>query len=53
MKNKKTIIDIIAKANKISRKSEIAMHGKSINYGNITRNKKAYTRKIKHKVNYE
>lgn len=47
------IKDIIAKANSISRINEFEMHNKSINYAKITRNRKKYTRKIKHKIAYE
>lgn len=42
--------DIIAKANSISRANEFKMHNKSINYASVTRNKKKYTRKLKHKI---
>lgn len=42
--------DIIAKANSISRNNEFEMHNKSINYAKITRNRKKYTRKLKHNV---
>ena len=45
--------DIIAKANSISRNNEFEMHNKSINYAKINRNRKKYTRKIKHKLSYE
>lgn len=49
----KTIKDMISVANSIRRMSEINEHTKSINYGNVTRNKKKYTRKHKHKERYE
>ena len=52
-KKKQTIKDIIASANAISRENEFQMHNKSINYASITRNKKRYTRKIKHKLKDE
>lgn len=42
--------DIIAKANSISRANEFKMHNKSINYASVIRNKKKYTRKLKHKI---
>lgn len=47
------VTDIIAKANLISRNNEFEMHNKSINYANVTRNRKKYTRKLKHKIAYE
>ena len=50
---KQTIKDIIAYANGICRDNEFEMHNKSINYAKITRNRKKYTRKIKHKLAYE
>lgn len=50
---KTTIHDMISVANSIRRLSEINEHTKSINYGNVTRNKKKYTRKQKHKERYE
>lgn len=45
--------DIIVKANSISRNNEFEMHNKSINYAKITRNRKKYTRKLKHKVSWK
>ena len=50
---KQTIKDIIAYANSIGRDNEFEMHNKSINYASVTRNKKKYTRKLKHKIAYE
>lgn len=50
---KTTIHDMISVANSIRRLSEINEHTKSINYDNVTRNKKKYTRKHKHKERYE
>lgn len=45
--------DIIAKANSISSNNEFELHNKSINYAKVTRNRKKYTRKLKHKIAYE
>ena len=50
---KQTIKDIRAYANSIGRDNEFEMHNKSINYASVTKNKKKYTRKIKHKLAYE
>ena len=47
--NNKVIRDIISVANSISRKTELEQHHKTINYQNVARNRKKYTRKIKHK----
>ena len=43
------LIDIIKNERRISREEEIRLHGKPINRTIIARNKKAYTRKYKHK----
>ncbi len=50
---KTTIHDMISVANSIRRMREINEHTKLINYSNVTRNKKKYTRKQKHKEIYE
>lgn len=47
------IKDMISVANSIRRMSEINEHTRPINYSNVTRNKKKYTRKQKHKKAYE
>lgn len=47
------IKDMISVANSIRRMSEIKEHTRPINYSNVTRNKKKYTRKQKHKKAYE
>lgn len=49
---RKDILDIVNTAKSQDRKDEISMFGKSINYHNVTRNKKKYTRKAKHKKLY-
>jgi hypothetical protein len=47
---KKNILkDIVSVANAINRKTELEEHTRRINYHNIVRNKKKYTRKFKHK----
>jgi len=43
------ILAALKAARKKSREDEIAAHGKPINYSSITKSKKQYTRKIKHK----
>ena len=43
------LLDIIKNERRISREEEIRLHGKPINRTIIARNKKAYTRKYKHK----
>lgn len=50
---KTTIHDMISVANSMRRMMEINEHTKPINYGNVTINKKKYTRKQKHKETYE
>lgn len=50
MKNKTDdILAILKAARKKSRDEEIAAHGKPIYHSNVYKNKKKYTRKIKHK----
>ena len=48
-KKRKQIIDILNAVKSKQRSDEIEAHTKPITYGNLTRNKKKYTRKIKHK----
>ena len=49
MKKGNDILAALKAARKKSRDDEIAAHGKPINYSSVTKNKKQYTRKIKHK----
>ena len=51
-KYKTSEFDNLKAAKAANRNEEIAYHGKSINYANVVRSKKTYTRKQKHKVNY-
>lgn len=44
--------DIMHAVNKASREEEIRNFGKPINYANVVRNKKKYTRKQKHRKQY-
>ena len=46
---KEKILDILAVAKCQSREEEIKLHGKQLNYANIRRNKKKYSRKNKRK----
>lgn len=50
---KKSIKDLLAAAKKANREEEIALHGHPINYTQIVKNKKLYTRKKKHKGKIE
>ena len=43
--------DFIKASRKGSRDAEIELHGHPISYKRIFRNKKKYTRKLKHKIN--
>ena len=43
------MIKSLKQARKLAREQEIALYGKTICYFNITKNKKKYTRKEKHK----
>ena len=45
----KLITDSLNKAKSIQRKEEILIHLKPVNHPSITKNKKKYTRKLKHK----
>jgi len=45
--------DIIKANRKFSREEELETYGKPINYNHTFKNKKAYTRKDKHKQNYK
>jgi hypothetical protein len=49
---KKQIIDQLKAVKAANRSDEIRMYGKPINFTNICRNKKKYTRKIKHKKSW-
>ena len=46
---KEKILDILAVAKRQSREEEIELHGKPLNYANIRRNRKKYSRKVKRK----
>lgn len=46
---KDDIIKSLKQARKLAREQEIALYGKTICHFNITKNKKKYTRKEKHK----
>lgn len=46
--------DIIKRAGKFRREEEFKLYGRSIFFrSTITKNKKKYSRKLKHKKNYE
>ena len=50
----KTIeIEALKAARRNSREEEIRLYGKPICWSNIVRNRKAYSRKSKHKEDYE
>lgn len=52
--NKSNIIkDTLNAAKAAERKAEIESYGKTICHSQVVRSKKVYTRKSKHKVNYE
>ena len=46
---KDDMIKSLKQARKLAREQEIALYGKTICHFNITKNKKKYTRKVKHK----
>lgn len=46
------MIKSLKQARKLAREQEIALYGKTICHYNITKNKKKYTRKDKHKNRY-
>jgi hypothetical protein len=46
---KDDMIKSLKQARKLAREQEIALYGKTICHFNITKNKKKYTRKEKHK----
>jgi hypothetical protein len=48
---KRNILQILSVVKKKSRNEEFIQHGKSISYANVEKNKKKYTRKMKHKKN--
>jgi hypothetical protein len=49
---KDDMIKSLKQARKLARDQEIALYGKTICHYNITKNKKKYTRKDKHKNMY-
>lgn len=49
---KENIINTLNAVKAAQRKEEIAKYGKTINHSNVVKNKKAYTRIQKHKVNH-
>jgi hypothetical protein len=49
---KDDMIKSLKQARKLAREQEIALYGKTICHYNITKNKKKYTRKDKHKNMY-
>ena len=49
MKKTDDILLALKAARKKSREDEIAAHGKPINYSSVSKSKKQYTRKVKHK----
>lgn len=49
MKKTDDILLALKAARKKSREDEIAAHGKLINYSSVSKSKKQYTRKVKHK----
>jgi hypothetical protein len=49
---KEDMIKSLKQARKLAREQEIALYGKTICHYNITKNKKKYTRKDKHKNMY-
>lgn len=52
-KYKTSEFDNLKAAKAANREEEIAYHGKSINYANVVKSKKTYTRKAKHKIDYK
>lgn len=44
--------DILKTIHRDSRNEEIALYGKTLNHNSVVANKKAYTRKVKHKEKY-
>lgn len=46
-------IEALKAARRNSREEEIRLYGKPIRWSNIVRSKKSYTRKSKHKEDYE
>lgn len=48
-KNNDISIEILKRIRKENRDEEIRLHGKPIRWCHITKNKKSYTRKVKHK----
>jgi len=44
--------DILKTIHRDARNEEIALYGKTLNHNSVTINKKAYTRKSKHKENW-
>jgi hypothetical protein len=50
---RKQIIDQLKAVKAANRSDEIRAYGKSINYSNVCRNRKKYTRKQKHKKKLE
>lgn len=49
---KDDMIKSLKQARKLAREQEIALYGKTICHYNITKNKKKYNRKNKHKNNF-
>ena len=50
MDKKKDILLILKAVRRSNREEEIRKYGKCINYTSIVKNRKKYTRKIKHKL---
>lgn len=51
--NKKITDDLLKNIHRIDRNAEIEAFGKTINHNNIVVSKKVYTRKSKHKIQFE
>jgi len=46
------MLDALKSLHRLNRNEELAQYGKSINYSHIVRNRAKYTRKNKHKNNF-